>query len=156
MSDTIEQQLIADLKQSMIEKNEIKRETIRYLRSEIHYAKIAQKKSLNEADVIDVLSKQAQQRRDSIEIYRDAGKTELVTKEETELAVILNYLPQPLTRTELEEIISETIKDLNASNMQDMGKVMSNVMPKVKGKAEGREVSEIVNLFLNKNNDSDQ
>ena len=103
-----------------------------------------------------VLSKQAQQRRDSIEIYRDAGKNELVTKEETELAVILNYLPQPLTRTELEEIISETIKDLNASNMQDMGKVMSNVMPKVKGKAEGREVSEIVNLLLNKNNDSDQ
>ena len=155
MPNTIEQQLMIDLKQSMIEKNEIKRETIRYLRSEIHYAKIAQKKSLNETDVIDVLSKQAQQRRDSIEIYRDAGKNDLVTKEEAELEVILCYLPQPLTRTELEEIISEAIQDLNASSMQDMGKVMSNVMPKVKGKAEGREVSEIVNFFLKKNNDSD-
>ena len=112
MSDTLEQQLIADLKQSMIEKNEIKRETIRYLRSEIHYAKIAQKKSLNEADVIDVLSKQAQQRRDSIEIYRDAGKTELVTKEEAELAVILDYLPQPLTRTECNFRHSETTSSI--------------------------------------------
>ena len=148
MSDTIEQQLIADLKQSMIEKNEIKRETIRYLRSEIHYAKIAQKKSLNEADVIDVLSKQAQQRRDSIEIYRDAGKNELVTKEETELAVILNYLPQPLTRTELEEIISETIKDLNASNMQDMGKVMSSANKIIAGKADGKKIAEIVKKIL--------
>ena len=89
MSNTIEQQLMVDLKQSMIEKNEIKRETIRYLRSEIHYAKIAQQKSLNETDIIDVLSKQAQQRRDSIEIYKDAGKNDLVTKEEAELEVIL-------------------------------------------------------------------
>ena len=80
---------MVDLKQSMIEKNEIKRETIRYLRSEIHYAKIAQQKSLNETDIIDVLSKQAQQRRDSIEIYKDAGKNDLVTKEEAELEVIL-------------------------------------------------------------------
>ena len=155
MSNTIEEQLMVDLKQSMIEKNVTKRETIRYLRSEIHYAKIAQKKSLTETEIVDVLSKQAQQRRDSIEIYRDAGKNNLVTKEEAELEVILCYLPQQLTRTELEEIISEAIQNSNASSMQDMGKVMGIVMPKVKGKAEGREVREIVNFFLKKNHDSE-
>ena len=156
MTNNIEQRLMQDLKQSMIEKNEIKRETIRYLRSEIHYAKIARNKSLNENDIIDVLSKQAQQRRDGIEIYKEASKNDLVAKEESELEVILSYLPEQLTRSELEKIISKAIINANASRVEDLGKVMGLVMPEVKGKAEGREVREIVNILLNRNREPEQ
>ena len=149
MSDTIEQQLIADLKQSMIEKNEIKRETITYLRSEIHYAKIAQKKSLNEADVIDVLSKQAQQRRDSIEAFEQGNRPELVAKEKAELDVILEYLPKQLTEDEVRKIVLKAIEGFELTGPKDMGKVMSTVMPELKGRAEGKTVSSIVMQLLN-------
>ena len=150
MSDTIEQQLIADLKQSMIEKNEIKRETIRYLRSEIHYAKIAQKKSLNEADVIDVLSKQAQQRRDSIEAFEQGNRPELVAKEKAELDVILEYLPKQLTEDEVRKIVLKAIEGFELTGPKDMGKVMGELKKNYSDSIDFSIAGTILKELLNK------
>ncbi len=137
----IQAQLQEDLNQAMRAKDALRRSVLRYLRSEIHNAEIAQQKELDEEGVLAVLSRQAQQRRDSIEAYESANRQDLVEREKGELAIILEYLPQQLTRAEIDELVEQAIADSGASGPADMGKVMGRLMPQVRGRAEGREVS---------------
>ena len=144
----IQAQLQEDLKQAMRAKDALRRSVLRYLRSEIHNAEIAQQKALDDEDVLAVLSRQAQQRRDSIEAYESANRQDLVEREKDELAIILEYLPQQLTRAEIDELVEQAIADTGASGPADMGKVMGRLMPQVRGRAEGREVSAAVTAAL--------
>ena len=145
---TMKSRLVDDLKQAMRDKDALRRDTIRYLRSEIRNQEIRDRKELDDAGVIQVLSRQAQQRRDSIEIYRDAGRRDLVDKEEGELSVIVAYLPQQLTGDEIADLVRQVVSDVGATGPGDMGKVMGAIMPQVRGKAEGREVNAIVQQTL--------
>ena len=145
---TMKSRLVDDLKQAMRDKDALRRDTIRYLRSEIRNQEIRDRKELDDAGVIQVLSRQAQQRRDSIEIYRDAGRRDLVDKEESELSVIVAYLPQQLTSEEITDLVRQVVADVGATGPGDMGKVMGAIMPQVRGKAEGREVNAIVQQTL--------
>ena len=144
----IQAQLQEDLKQAMRAKDAIRRSVLRYLRSEIHNAEISQQKELDDEGVLAVLSRQAQQRRDSIEAYESANRQDLVEREKDELAIILEYLPQQLTRAEIDELVEQAIADTGASGPADMGKVMGRLMPQVRGRAEGREVSAAVTAAL--------
>ena len=144
----IQAQLQEDLKQAMRAKDALRRSVLRYLRSEIHNAEIAQQKELDEEGVLAVLSRQAQQRRDSIEAYEAANRQDLVERERGELAIILEYLPQQLTRAEIDELVEQAIADSGASGPADMGKVMGRLMPQVRGRAEGREVSAAASAAL--------
>ena len=145
---TMKSRLVDDLKQAMRDKDALRRDTIRYLRSEIRNQEIRDRKELDDAGVIQVLSRQAQQRRDSIEIYRDAGRRDLIDKEESELSVIVAYLPQQLTGDEIADLVRQVVSDVGATGPGDMGKVMGAIMPQVRGKAEGREVNAIVQQTL--------
>ena len=98
--------------------------------------------------MLAVLSRQAQQRRDSIEAYENANRQDLVEREKGELAIILEYLPQQLTRAEIDELVEQAIADSGASGPADMGKVMGSLMPRVRGRAEGREVSAAASAAL--------
>ena len=144
----IQAQLQEDLKQAMRAKDAIRRSVLRYLRSEIHNAEISQQKELDDEGVLAVLSRQAQQRRDSIEAYESANRQDLVEREKDELAIILEYLPQQLTRAEIDDLVEQAIADSGASGPADMGKVMGRLMPQVRGRAEGREVSAAVTAAL--------
>ena len=126
----------------------IRRSVIRYLRSEIHNEEIASQAVLDDDAIIGILSRQAQQRRESIEAYLNGGRQDLVDKEEAELAIILEYMPKQLSKTEIEALVSKTIDEVGAAGPQDIGKVMGRLMPQVRGKAEGREVSEITSELL--------
>ena len=137
----LQTRLQEDLKQAMRAKDAMRRSVLRYLRSEIHNAEITQQKELDDEGVLAVLSRQAQQRRDSIEAYESANRQDLVERERGELAIILEYLPQQLTRAEIDELVEQAIADTGASGPSDMGKVMGRLMPQVRGRAEGREVS---------------
>ena len=137
----LQTRLQEDLRQAMRAKDAMRRSVLRYLRSEIHNAEIAQQKELDDEGVLAVLSRQAQQRRDSIEAYESANRQDLVEREKGELAIILEYLPQQLTRAEIDELVEQAIADSGASGPADMGKVMGRLMPQVRGRAEGREVS---------------
>ena len=137
-----------DLKQAMRAKDVMRRSVLRYLRSEIHNAEITQQKELDDEGVLAVLSRQAQQRRDSIEAYESANRRDLVEREKGELAIILEYLPQQLTRAEIDELVEQAITDTGASGPSDMGKVMGWLMPQVRGRAEGREVSAAASAAL--------
>ena len=140
--------LNVDLKDAMRNKDAIKRTVIRTLLSEIRNAEIAAQKDLQESDIEGVMSKQAQQRKDSIEAYDEAGRQDLVDKETAELYIISEYLPEQMTEVEIEGIIAETLNKVNATGPSDMGKVMGALMPLVKGRADGKVVNAMVTAKL--------
>ena len=133
-----------DLKQAMRDRDTVRRDVIRYLRSEIRNQEIRIQKDLDDEGVVQVLSRQAQQRRDSIEAFAEAKRADLVEKEQAELAIIMGYLPQQMTRGEITETVQQVVAEVGATGPGDMGKVMSRIMPQVRGRAEGREVNSIV------------
>ena len=140
--------LNVDLKDAMRNKDAIKRTVIRTLLSEIRNAEIAAQKDLQESDIEGVMSKQAQQRKDSIEAYDEAGRQDLVDKETAELNIISGYLPEQMTEVEIEGIIAETLNKVDATGPSDMGKVMGALMPLVKGRADGKVVNAMVTAKL--------
>ena len=145
---TLKETLQDDLKNAMRSGDVMRRSVIRMLRSEIHNREIESRSELDDDATIQLLGRQAQQRRDSIEAFERAERDDLVQKERAELAVIMGYLPQQLTGEELLEIVRGSIEQVGAEGPQDMGKVMGAVMPKVRGRAEGREVNRIASELL--------
>ncbi len=105
--------------------------------------------ALNDDEIINVLQKQAKQRRDSIEAYRQAGRDDLVAEEQAELAIIERYLPQMMSEDEIRSAASQVIAEVGATGPRDMGQVMGKLMPQLRGKADGRLVNQIVRQLLN-------
>lgn len=145
----LKETLTNDLKDAMRQRDALRRDTIRLLLSAIGYEEKAKRAdALEDNAVMQVLSKQAQQRRDSIEAYQKGNRPDLVAKEEAELAIVIQYLPQPLTADEIEAIVQSAIAEAGATGPQDMGKVMGRVMPQVRARADGKQVSALVNQTL--------
>jgi len=140
-----------ELKQSMLAKNELKTSVLRMVLSAINYYEIQKGGAGYEAtdeDVLTVIQKEAKQHNDSIEQFKNAGRQELVDKETRELGILKNYLPQQMSEDEIKKLVEEAIAQTEATSIQDVGKVMGVLMPKVKGKADGRLVSKIVKESL--------
>ncbi len=149
----LKQQVQEDLKQSMLARDEQKTSVIRMFKSAIGYYEINKGGAGYEAtdeDVMTVLNQQVKQRRDSIEQFTAAGRTELAEKEKKELEILQKYLPEQMTEDEVRKLVEEAVTQTGASTMQDMGKVMGALMPKVKGKADGTLVSTMVKEALSK------
>jgi hypothetical protein len=118
------------------------------LKSGLHNREIDLKRELNEAEFLQLLSAMVKQRKDSIEQFEKGGRTDLVEKEETELKVIQEFMPTPMSETELDAMIAEAIRETGAASVRDMGKVMATLMSKVTGKADGKMVGEKVKALL--------
>ena len=144
----IKTKLEDDLKQAMRERNAPRRDVIRYIRSEIRNQEIRLRRDLEDDDAIQVLSRQAQQRRDSIEAFQNANRQDLVDKERAELEIITEYLPRQMGEDEIRGLVAQTVAETGAAGPRDMGKVMSAIMPQVRGRAEGRQVSALVSEKL--------
>jgi len=144
----LEQKLVDDMKSAMKSGDKILLGTIRMLRAQLKNASIAKGKDLSDEDIIEVLSREAKKRKESLELYKKGGRADLAQKEEKELAIITSYLPEQLSQEEVEKIIDEIITETGAESLRDMGKVMSAVMQKVKGRADGKMVQEIVRKKL--------
>lgn len=138
-----------EMKTALKEKDKEKLSTIRLLKSSIKKVEIDKKRPLTDEEVMDVILREIKQRKDSIAEYEKADRGDLAEKEKKELAVLQAYLPEPLSEEELRKIIKDTIQEVGASSKADMGKVMGAVLPKVKGRAEGRTVSQLVQQELN-------
>ena len=136
--------LDSDLKDAMRNKEALKRTVLRTMLSEIRNAEINSQTTLDDEGIISVLTKQVQQRKDSVEAYADANRQDLVDKETEEINIISVYLPEQLPVEEIEEIIKTAISEMGASSVSDMGKVMGLVMPQVRGRADGKIVNTIV------------
>ena len=132
----------------MRDRDEIRKSVIRFVRAAIHDREIEKRAPVDDEGVIEVLGRQAQQRRDSIEAFESAGRTDLVEKESAELIIIQEYLPKQMSAEEITELVKAAISDTGASGPGDIGKVMGRVMPQCKGKAPGKLVSGIVQELL--------
>ena len=131
-------------------KDEILLSTMRLLLSALNYEKIAKQHDLSEEEELAVVRREAKKRKDAIEAYTKAGATERAEKEKKELVILQEYLPAQMGDEELEQIIQESISQLQPQGMQDMGKVIGAVLGKTKGLADGAKVSELVKQKLTK------
>jgi hypothetical protein len=144
----LQEKLMADLKEAMKGGDKTRLEVIRMVRARIKNAEIAKQKSLDDSDVLDVIAKEAKQRRESITEFKKADRQDLLDKEEAELAILLKYLPQQMSREEVLAAARRVIEEVGARGPGDKGKVMQNLIPQLKGKAEGRDINEVVTELL--------
>jgi len=145
---SLKERLDGDLKDAMRNKDSIRRTVLRTIISEIRNAEIAKQEALDDEGVLVVMTKQAQQRRDSIEAFKAASRSDLVESESAELKIISGYLPEQLSEDEIEVVITEVISQVEAKGSSDMGKVMKEIMQRVRGRADGKMVSAIVTSRL--------
>jgi len=122
--------------------------TLRLLLSEIKNAEIAQQKPADDNKVLDVITKEVKRRRESIEAFKKGNRSDLVAQEEAELAILMSYLPEQMSRAEIMAAARQVVDAVGAKGPSDKGKVMSQLMPQLKGKADGKEASEIVSELL--------
>jgi uncharacterized protein len=136
------------LKEAMKSRDEVRVSTIRMMKASLKNKEIEKMGDLTGEDVLQVLSTLAKQRRESIEQFSGAGRTELAEKESKELEIIKSYLPKQLSPEELDELIRSAISESGAKSPNDMGKLMKVLMPKVKGAADGKVVNQRVRELL--------
>lgn len=146
----IKQQINDDLKEAMRGGDQARRDALRLLRAAIKQVEVDAQTSLDDAGVIDVISRQAKQRRESIAEYEAGGRADLVEKERQELAYIEAYLPRQLGEDEIRALAQAAIDEVGVSDPRGMGQVMARLMPQLKGQADGRLVNQIVRGLLQK------
>ncbi|AJE02356.1 GatB/YqeY domain-containing protein [Geobacter pickeringii] len=133
-----------EMKGAMRARDEVRLSAIRLVRSTVKNREIEVKHELSDQEITEVVSTLVKQRRESIRLFSEAGRTDLVEKEERELALLLEFLPQQLTREEVEALVVAAIAESGAQGARDMGKVMKVLMPRVAGKADGSMISTLV------------
>lgn len=145
---SLAQRIKADLEQAIRNRDSLKSTVLRSLMAAIRNAEIAQQKTLDDTGIIAVLEKEAKMRRESIEAFEKGNRQDLVTKEKAELDIILGYLPEPISRDEIIKAARKVIEELGAKGPKDKGRVMSQLMPQLRGRASGQEISDIVSELL--------
>mgnify|MGYP000209315572 FL=1 len=144
----IKDQIMADLKQAMKDKEQDKLRVLRSLKSKLLEREISERKDgegeLSDEQTIEVLMKAAKQRKESIEQFEKGDRSDLADAEKDELEIINSYLPKMLSEEEVRDIAKEKIEEMGAEDMSDMGQVMGALMQELKGKAEGSVVSKVV------------
>lgn len=145
----ITERLNQDMKIAMKSRDKVTLSVIRMVKASLQNEAIKLGKDmLTDEEELTILSRELKQRNDSLHEFKEAGRMDLVEKLEVELDVLQVYMPEQLSNQELEEIVLQTIKEVNASSKKEMGKVMGALMPKVKGKADGTEVQKLVQKHL--------
>jgi len=148
VESAIKEKLNNDLKQAIKERDKPKCLTIRLLLAAIQNAEIAKRAPLSENDLLGIITKEVRQHKESIDAFKHGGRQDLVEKEEAELAIIQKYLPEQISRNGIIAAARQVIDEVGASGPQDKGRVMSQLMPKLKGKADGREINAVVTELL--------
>lgn len=144
----LKERLNQDLRDAMRAGDTLRRDVLRYLLSAVHNAEIDAGRELDDAGVIAVIQRQVKQRRDSIEEYRKGGRQDLVDKEEAEAAILQSYLPARLSRDEVVAAARAAIEELGARGPADKGRVMPVLIERLRGRAEGRVINEVVTELL--------
>ena len=149
----LHQKITEDLKTAMKAGKEFEVGVLRFLLSSLHNKEIEKKSkglepTLSDEEIIEILSREAKKRKEAIEMYTEGGRNDLVEKEEKELEIIKQYLPEQLSEEEIEKIVVATIEKIGVKDIKALGRVMGEVMKELKGKADASLVSEIVKKRL--------
>ena len=147
---SIKDQLTEDMKQAMKDKEsgKLRLSVIRMARANIKNIEIDEKRELNDDEVLAVLMKEVKMRQDSLEEFTKAGREELVEQAKQEIAILRKYLPEQLSDEELKALVVEAVAETGAAGPKDMGKVMAALMPKTKGRADGKRINTMVRELL--------
>lgn len=145
---SLKEQLFADLKTAMKEKDTLKKDTVQLIRSGILQYEKDNKVELDDEGVLDIISKQLKSRRDSLPDYVKSGREDLIEKLNKEIEILLGYLPEQLSEDEIKKIVEEAIVATGAASVKEMGKVMGIVNPKLKGRADMKVVGALVKKLL--------
>ncbi len=144
----LKETLAEDLKDAMKSKEKVKKNVVTMVRAAIKQREVDERIELDDAEIIDIIAKQVKQKKDSIEEFQKGNRLDLVDLTNDEIKILLNYLPPQLSEDELEQIVKDAIEETNAQTKKDLGKLMAVIMPKVKGKADGKQVNQIVARYL--------
>ncbi|WP_295420069.1 GatB/YqeY domain-containing protein [Sulfurovum sp.] len=145
---SLKERIKTDIKEAMRAKDTAKRDTLRNLQAAIKQIEVDERRDLNDADVEAILMKYAKQREDAKAQFANAGRDDLVTKEEAELALVKTYLPEPMDDAELESILEEIIATVAATSMKDMGRVMGAAKSAIGSRADGGRINQMVKKLL--------
>ncbi len=148
MSTSLKEQITEAMKDAMRSKEKERLGTIRLMLSEVKRIEVDERIDIDDARLLAVLDRMVKQRRDSISQFEQAGRQELADKEQTEIVVIQDFLPQPLSEEELATMIDDTIASVGAESMKDMGKVMGIIKPQIQGRADAGVVSGVIKAKL--------
>ena len=144
----LKKKLSDDLRQAMKAGDTVRRDTLRMLIASVNNAEIARQSALTDADILGVVSKEVKRHQESIDAFKKGNRADLVAKEEAEMAVLQSYLPKQMSREEIIAAAREIIAAVGAKGMGDKGKVMQQLMPKLKGKADGKDINDVVTQLL--------
>jgi uncharacterized protein len=147
---SLQQRIQTEIALAMRGGDALRRDVLRMVSSAAHYAEKRNGRPLTDDEFLAVLSREVKTRRESVEAFRGGGREDLATKEEAEIAILNDYLPQPLSDSELGELILEAIQATGAASARDMGKVMGWLAPRTRARADGKHVSELVGQALAK------
>ena len=145
---SLKEKLQEDLKSSMKNKDTIRKSVVTLIRAAIKQCEVDNRVELADDAIIDIISKQLKQRKDSLAEFEKANRDDLIEETKSEIQVLEGYLPQQLSEEELEKIVIETIAEVGATSMKDMGKIMATIKPKTAGRADGRKINELVKKNL--------
>lgn len=146
---SIKEKLMQDLKESMRNKDTIRKNTITLVRAAIKQVEVDERRELSDEDVLNILNKEMKEKKKSIDEFEKGNRQDLIDQTNKEIEILLDYLPKQLSDEELKQIVAQVISENNIDSPKKMGLVMKNVMPKVKGKADGNRVSKIAKDLLN-------
>ena len=141
---SLKETLMEDMKNSMKNKDTIRKNTITMVRAAINQREVDERIDLSNDDILDIIAKQVKEKRVAIEEFQRGNRQDLVDLTNSEIDILLEYLPEQLSDDELEKIVLEVINELNATSMKEIGLIMKAVMPKVKGRTDGNKVNNIV------------
>lgn len=141
---TLEERLVEEMKEAMKANDKLRLSTIRMIRSSVKNKEIELRKPLDDEAVQKVIQGMVRKGEESLEQFKLGGRMDLVEKESQEIEILKSYLPQALTQEEMIKIVDETIQEVQATSLKDLGKVMKSVMPKLQGKADGKLINQLV------------
>ena len=144
----IRAQINQEIKEAMKAKDSAKRDALRMLSSAFKQIEVDERKTLSDEDILKIIQKQVKQRQDALEQYKEAGREDLVAKEQAEIDYFMVYLPKQLSPKELEAEVKAIIAEVGASSMKDMGKVMGAASKALQGKTNGKAINEMVKKLL--------
>lgn len=145
---SLKEQLMDDLKAAMRDKDTVRKNAVQMVRAAVLQTEKDQKIVLDDEGVLEVVAREVKKRRDVLPEYQKSGRDDLIQDLEKEIHVLMAYLPEQLTEDEIRRIVEETVQEVGASSMKDMGKVMQALMPKTKGRADGKTVNSLVKQIL--------
>ncbi len=146
---SLKEKLAQDLKLSLKEKDTVKKNTVTTIRAAVKQVEVDTRQELDDDAIIEIIAKELKKRNDVMPQYEKSGRQDLIEQLNAEIEIIMGYLPSQLSHNELDEIVRKAVAQTGASSMKDMGKVMAVVMPQIKGRADGKAVSDMCREIFN-------